>query len=135
MTKRPKRDAPRTGAEASAARSEATEAVAAAPEDVRVPGLIGWTRPAHWPAFTAGWPRDAALEALVEAFARGDHRHVREEAPRLAERAVDDEVRRCARELRARIDPDPTGKVLIVIAAVLLAFLAWWYLFHSHGPA
>ena len=128
MTKRPKREAPPPGA-------EATDTVAEAPADVRVPGLIGWTRPSHWPAFTAGWPRDAALEDLVEAFARGDHRRVREEAPRLAERAVDDEVRRCARELRARIDPDPTGKALIVIAAVLLAFLAWWYLFHSHGPA
>jgi hypothetical protein len=110
----------------------------AAPEDgagYRVPGLVGWTRPAHWPAFTAGWPRDEALEQLVEAFVRGDHRRVREEAPGLAARTEDDEVRRCALELRTRIEPDPMGKTLIVIAGLLLAFLAYWYLVHRHGPA
>ncbi len=102
---------------------------------LRVPGLIGWTRPAHWPPFTAGWPRDEALEQLVEAFARGDYRRVRDEAPRLADKTEDDEVRRCALELKGRIEPDPMGKVLIGVAGLLLAFLAYWYLVHRHGPA
>jgi hypothetical protein len=123
---------PKTGRKKKKKKSAAT------PEDgasYRVPGLVGWTRPEHWPAFTAGWPRDEALEQLVEAFVRGDHRVIREEAPRLAQRTEDDEVRRCALELRSRIDPDPMGKVLILIAGLLLGFLAYWYLVHRHGAA
>lgn len=128
-------DAPPTGERKKKKKKRKTEAMPDDGAGHRVPGLVGWTRPPHWPAFTAGWPRDEALEQLVEAFVRGDHRQVREEAPRLAERTVDDEVRRCALELGSRIEPDPMGKALIVIAGVLLAFLAYWYLVHRHGAA
>jgi hypothetical protein len=104
-----------------------------APSVDRTPGLLGHTRPAHWPSFASAFPRDAEIEALVEAFARGDYRRVRDEASALAERATADDVRAAARELRARVDPDPLGRWLIAIAAALLAILAYWYLVHRHG--
>lgn len=84
------------------------------------------------PTFAAQFPRDAELDALVDAFARGDYAHVRAAAPRLAELAEDEDVRAAALVLRERIDPDPLGKTLIIVAALLLAFLAWWYLGHAH---
>jgi len=87
------------------------------------------------PIFAAEFPRDGELDALVEAFARGDYAAVRAGAPKLAASAADEDVRAAARMLRERIEPDPMGKTLILIAAVLLAFLAWWYLGHAHGPS
>ena len=87
------------------------------------------------PTFAAQFPRDGELDTLVEAFARGDYAAVRAGAPRLAASTADEEVRAAALELRERIKPDPMGKTLILIAAVLLAFLAWWYLSHAHGPS
>lgn len=87
------------------------------------------------PPFAATFPRDAELDALVDAFVRGDYAFVREAAPRLAERTEDGAIREAALTLRQRIDPDPLGRTLIVVAAALLAFLAWWYLAHAHGQA
>ncbi len=87
------------------------------------------------PTFAAQFPADVELDALVDAFARGDYAAVRDGAPRLAERTADDDVRAAATLLRRRIDPDPLGKTLILVAAVLLGFLAWWYLAHAHGPS
>lgn len=91
---------------------------------------------ASWgfPAFAKEFPRHPELDALVEAFARGDYAKVREEAPRLVgNEAEDDAVRQAARTLRERIEPDPTSKALFVIAAALLVLLSAWWVTHD-GP-
>ncbi|WP_437905539.1 hypothetical protein WME95_45875 [Sorangium sp. So ce327] len=44
-----------------------------------------------------------------------------------------DELRRAARALLRRIDPDPLAVVLLVAAMALLAFLALWYWSHGHA--
>lgn len=78
------------------------------------------------PAFVLDFPHDPELEALITAFERGDYARVRVEAPALAERTTDDEVRAAALELRRRIDPEPLMKYLVVIALALLGFLTLW---------
>ncbi|WP_437998054.1 hypothetical protein WMF26_47085 [Sorangium sp. So ce185] len=44
-----------------------------------------------------------------------------------------DEIRRAARALLRRVEPDPLAVALLVAAAALLAFLSLWYWSHSHG--
>ncbi|CAN98580.1 putative membrane protein [Sorangium cellulosum So ce56] len=78
-------------------------------------------------------PRDPEIERLEEAFERGDYALVRAEAGRLAKEAERDEIRRAARALLRRIDPDPLAVVLLVAAMALLAFLALWYWSHGHA--
>ncbi|WP_437713313.1 hypothetical protein WMF45_46475 [Sorangium sp. So ce448] len=78
-------------------------------------------------------PRDPEIERLEQAFERGDYALVRAEAGRLAKEAERDEIRRAARALLRRIDPDPLAVVLLVAAMALLAFLALWYWSHSHA--
>lgn len=80
-----------------------------------------------FPAFARDFPRDPELDALVSAFARGDHAAVRTGAPALAEKAELEEVKRAARLLRERIEPDPSSRLFFVLTAALLVFLmAWW---------
>ncbi|WP_437723918.1 hypothetical protein [Sorangium sp. So ce861] len=43
-----------------------------------------------------------------------------------------DEIRRAARALLRRVDPDPLAVALLLAAAALLAFLSLWYWSHSH---
>lgn len=85
------------------------------------------------PAFARGWPRDATLDALVAAFEAGDYARVRREAPLLAKSTEDDAVRRAARELRRRLDPDPVAVYMLAAAGALLVFLAGWYWAHPHA--
>jgi hypothetical protein len=42
-------------------------------------------------------------------------------------------VRKATRELLKRLDPDPIAVYLLAGAALLLAFLAFWYWTHPHG--
>lgn len=86
-----------------------------------------------YPRFAKDFPRDPALDALVDAFARGDYATVRAGAPKLAESTSDDAVKRAAQKLRERIEPDPASKVLFLIAATLLVFLAAFWVTHD-GP-
>lgn len=85
------------------------------------------------PAFAKDFPPDPELARLVSAFARGDYRAVRDGAPALAARTEDPEVKRAAELLRERIEPDPSSKLLFVFAALLLAFLAGFWVTHD-GP-
>ncbi|WP_437854658.1 hypothetical protein [Sorangium sp. So ce363] len=78
-------------------------------------------------------PRHPEIERLEQAFERGDYALVRAEAGRLAKEAERDEIRRAARALLRRIDPDPLAVVLLVAAMALLAFLALWYWSHGHA--
>jgi hypothetical protein len=84
------------------------------------------------PAFAHDFPRDPELDALVAAFEQGDYARVRREAPELVHRTESDEVRRAARLLRRRLDPDPLATYLFAAAAALLVFLAIWYWTHPH---
>lgn len=76
---------------------------------------------------------DPELARLEQAFERGDYALVREGAARLAKEAERDDVRRAARQLLRRIDPDPLAVTLLLAAVALLAFLALWYWSHAHG--
>ncbi len=87
------------------------------------------------PAFARSFPRDDdALTALVAAFEAGDYARVRREAPALVQKTDRDDVRRAARELRRRLDPDPLAVYMLMAAAALLVFLAGWYWLHPHSP-
>ena len=82
--------------------------------------------------FAQNFPEDPELGRLVAAFEAGDYRTVRDEAPKLAERTQDPEVRRAALELRKRIDPDPLQLYLLGLTFALLAFLTSWFYLHKH---
>jgi hypothetical protein len=82
------------------------------------------------PAFALNFPRDAELDALVDAFERGDYGHVRVEGPRLAERTKSASIRRASLELARRTRPDPLAVLMLVAACVLLVFFALWYFTH-----
>ena len=82
--------------------------------------------PARRPKFTESFPKDAELDRLVDAFTRGNHRLVRDEAEALAKRANDPAVAAAARELRRRLDPDPIAYVLLATTAILLVALTLW---------
>src|SRR5262249_54508338 len=84
------------------------------------------------PAFARAFPHDPELDALVDAFEGGDYARVRREAPALAKRTENDDVRKAARELASRVEPGPLALYLLVASALLLAFLAFWYWTHPH---
>lgn len=78
--------------------------------------------------FLLRFPQNAELEALIEAFEAGNYARVREEAPRLADKTEDQEVRLAAEDLARRIEPDPLIKVFLALALVLfLAIVATTY--------
>jgi len=97
------------------------------------PSARGGAKSESGPAFARDFPADPELQKLVAAFDEGNYALVREEAPRLAKSTPDDDVRRSARELRRRLDPDPTAVYLLAIASILLVFLACWYWMHPHA--
>lgn len=82
--------------------------------------------------FLRSFPNDPALAPLVAAFERGDYAFVRAEAPALAARTKDEQVRRAALELRRRIDPDGLSLVLVGLAFALLIVLALFYWTNKH---
>jgi hypothetical protein len=87
------------------------------------------------PKFARGFPEGVPeLDALVAAFADGDYRRVRDEAPKLAARTEDEAVRRAATELAVHTKSDPAIVWLIALTGVLLVFLAAWWIVHAHAP-
>ncbi len=83
-------------------------------------------------AFLAWFPEDPELDQLVRAYEVGNYAYVREHAGKLAEKSEDDKVRSAARELLARIEPDPLMKFLLLGAVALLVFLTL-FAYRSHG--
>lgn len=80
----------------------------------------------HKPAFAASFPKDPELDRLVQYFAIGNHRAVRDGAEALAKKTDDPAVAAAARELRARLEPDPLWRVLLGATLVLLLVLTFW---------
>jgi hypothetical protein len=89
----------------------------------------------HRPSFAVAFPRGPELDALVEAFERGDYARVRAEAPKLALAATDEDVRRAARTLLDRTRPDGLAVALLTITVVFVGLLAAWWIVHAHPPA
>ena len=86
------------------------------------------------PPFARHFPEDAALDALLVLFDQGNYAAVREQGLKLAKETEDEAVKRAAKELMSRVDPDPMAKLLVLGAAVLLAILSGWYWTHPHVP-
>lgn len=78
------------------------------------------------PRFIATFPDDPALNALVQAFERGDFGYVRSNAGKVIESSTSSEVKAAAAELRRRIDPDPSVALLLGLAAAVFLFLVFW---------
>lgn len=89
---------------------------------------------ARRPAFARDFPREPRLDALVAAFEAGDFARVRSDAPALAADANDPAVKRAAELLRARIEPDPLARALLVITGALLIALSAWWIAHDAPP-
>jgi hypothetical protein len=83
------------------------------------------------PLFARGFPAHARLDALVDAFARGDYGQVRVEAPRLIDSSEPQDVRDAARVVLERTRPDPLAALLLGLTAVLLAFLTTYWAVHA----
>jgi hypothetical protein len=87
------------------------------------------------PPFAADFPRSPELDALLDAFVRGDYRRVRAEGPRLERSGPDESTKRAASILVERTQPDPLAVALLALAALLLIALGGWWIAHGTPPA
>ena len=87
-----------------------------------------------FPAFAADFPRDDALDALVDAFARGDYGAVRSGTTALLATDATDAVKTAARTLRERTSADPAARLLFLFAGALLVLLTVWWVLHDGPP-
>jgi hypothetical protein len=80
-------------------------------------------------SFAARFPRDPALDALLDAFDRGDFAAVKRGANAIALGDASDDVKKAAREVLARTRPDPLSALFFGLAGALLVFLSiyWWW--------
>ena len=90
--------------------------------------------PSRIPSFARAFPRSPDLDALVEAFARGDYAAVRARAPSLERSSNDPAIQQAARTLVERTRPEPLAVTLLAIAAALLVVLAAWAVRHGKAP-
>jgi hypothetical protein len=90
--------------------------------------------PASRPSFARDFPRHPELDSLVEAFAQGDYARVRQEAPKLADRSDDQNVKRAAMTLVERTRADPLALGLLAVTAALLVVVATWWILRGHPP-
>lgn len=79
------------------------------------------------PKFAAQWPEEPKLDALLEAFDRGDFAAVAAGAKRLADHA-DPKVRAAASELAERTRPDPMLKWLFLGILILVLVVSGYWL-------
>jgi hypothetical protein len=86
------------------------------------------------PAFARDFPKHPELDALVEAFTRGDYARVRQDGPKVAERSADADVKRAALTLVERTRADPLAAILLAVTAALLVVLATWWIVRGHPP-
>jgi|HubBroStandDraft_2_1064218.scaffolds.fasta_scaffold192244_2 hypothetical protein len=86
------------------------------------------------PSFAKDFPRTPEVDTLVDDFARGDYARVRAQAPRLEQSADDPEVKRAARKLVERTQPDPLALLLLGLAALALVVLAGFWIVNGKAP-
>ena len=86
------------------------------------------------PSFARAFPRSPELDALVEAFARGDYAAVRSRAAGVERSSGDPAIQQAARTLVERTRPDPLAVTLLAMAVVLLLVLAAWAIRHGRAP-
>ncbi|MGA7123120.1 MAG: hypothetical protein WBY94_23675 [Polyangiaceae bacterium] len=87
------------------------------------------------PLFASSFPRHPALDALVQAFARGDYALVRSEGSKLSGSAAEEDVRTAARTLVERTEPDPLAIWLLVLTGGLLITLSTYWITHGKPPS
>jgi len=87
------------------------------------------------PLFASGFPRNPALDALVQAFVRGDYARVRSEGKRLSGSAPEEDVRTAAQTLVARTAPDPLAIWLLLLTGGLLITLTLYWITHGKPPS
>ncbi len=86
------------------------------------------------PTFARAFPRSPDLDALVEAFARGDYAHVRAHAPLLERSSQDPAIQGAARTLHQRTRPHPLAIALLAMTTLLLVILAVWAVLNGRAP-
>jgi hypothetical protein len=86
------------------------------------------------PLFAREFPSGPELDALVDAFARGDYARVRAEAPKLEASTQDEAVRAAARTLVDRTRPDPLALGLLVATAILLVAMTGYWIANGRPP-
>ena len=86
------------------------------------------------PSFAQQFPQAPELDVLVDAFARGDYRHVRSEGPRLAKSTDDPEVRKAAETLVERTKPDRLAVGLVALTGILLVAMSAYWIVHGKAP-
>lgn len=83
------------------------------------------------PRFLLKFPDQPELKRLSRAFELGNYAEVRKGAPALLDNE-DQAVRKAARELLTRIEPDPLMKYLLALAISLFVLIVW-YTYGSRG--
>jgi hypothetical protein len=79
------------------------------------------------PSFARDFPRNETIDALVDAFARGNYALVRSEARKVVDSGDAEEVRIAARTLLERTKADPMAvRLLWITAALLVGLTAYW---------
>jgi hypothetical protein len=86
------------------------------------------------PAFARDFPRVPELDALVDAFVRGDYARVRTEGPKVAAGEHAQDVRVAAQTLVARTAPDPLAIWLFVLAGALVLVLSGYWIVEGKPP-
>lgn len=121
--KRRKRERPEKGAEAEPQADDTADAEAPPPPDE------------GRPAFAAGYPAHPELERLVRLFEDGNYADVNDGVLALERAGAPDDVLAAARDLSRRTRPEPASLALLVLAMLLLAVLAGYYVSHKHVEA
>lgn len=86
------------------------------------------------PLFAQTYPRHEKLDALLDAFERGNYALVREDAAKLLSSTNDAAVRLATEDLLRRLEPDPLARYLLGTSTLLLVFFSIWYFTHRLGP-
>lgn len=86
------------------------------------------------PAFAAHYPDAPTIDAMLEAFERGDHSAVRKLRALLAKTDADQAVLFAADDIVARTTADPTVIRLMLLACVLLALLSSFWIASATPP-
>lgn len=84
------------------------------------------------PKFAKDYPKE--LDELVAAFEAGNHALVRSEAGKIAAGDGSAALKRAARDLSSRTEPDRLQLALVAIAFALLVGLSAYWLTHQEPP-